>query len=71
VHYLYVTGNPRSCHFNDARKFYFALGFTECPGQWITLVVTLQDIRAAWLTGWRFILRHTGSRVCELSKKWC
>lgn len=32
---------------DDAKKFYLALGFTECPGQPMTLVVTLQDIRAA------------------------
>jgi GNAT superfamily N-acetyltransferase len=31
----------------EARKFYLALGFTECPGEAMTLVVTLQDIRAA------------------------
>ncbi|MBV9266077.1 MAG: GNAT family N-acetyltransferase [Acidobacteriaceae bacterium] len=31
---------------DEARKFYLALGFTECPGQPMTLVVTLQDIRA-------------------------
>jgi GNAT superfamily N-acetyltransferase len=30
-----------------ARKFYLALGFTECPHEPMTLVVTLQDIRAA------------------------
>lgn len=29
-----------------ARKFYLALGFTECPGEAMTLVATLQDIRA-------------------------
>jgi predicted N-acetyltransferase YhbS len=32
---------------DDARKFYLALGFTECRSQSMTLVVTLQDIRAA------------------------
>lgn len=32
---------------NDARNFYVALGFTECPGLPMTLVVTLQDLRAA------------------------
>jgi predicted N-acetyltransferase YhbS len=32
---------------DDARKFYLALGFSECPGESMTLVVTLQDIRAA------------------------
>ena len=32
---------------DDARKFYLALGFSECPGESLTLVVTLQDIRAA------------------------
>lgn len=32
---------------DNARKFYLALGFTECPGELMTLVVTLQDIRAA------------------------
>ena len=31
----------------DARKFYLALGFTECPGAPMMLVVTLGDIRAA------------------------
>jgi hypothetical protein len=31
---------------DDARKFCLALGFSECPGEPITLVVTLQDIRA-------------------------
>lgn len=30
---------------DDARKFYVALGFSECPGEPMTLVVTLQDIR--------------------------
>ena len=32
---------------DDARKFYLALGFTECPHQPMILVVTLQDIRVA------------------------
>ncbi len=32
---------------DEARKFHLALGFTECPGEQMTLVVTLQDIRAA------------------------
>jgi GNAT superfamily N-acetyltransferase len=32
---------------DHARKFYLSLGFTECPGERMTLVVTLQDIRAA------------------------
>ncbi len=31
---------------DEARKFYLALGFTECPGEPMTLVVTLQDIRS-------------------------
>ncbi|HZL25302.1 MAG TPA: GNAT family N-acetyltransferase [Acidobacteriaceae bacterium] len=31
----------------SARKFYLALGFTECPHEPLILVVTLQDIRAA------------------------
>ena len=31
----------------DARNFYLALGFTECAEAPMTLVVTLQDIRAA------------------------
>jgi GNAT superfamily N-acetyltransferase len=30
-----------------ARKFYLALGFTECPHEPLILVATLQDIRAA------------------------
>jgi GNAT superfamily N-acetyltransferase len=30
-----------------ARKFYLALGFEECPGQPLMLVVTLADLRAA------------------------
>lgn len=30
-----------------AREFYLALGFTECPGEAMTLVVTLQNVRAA------------------------
>jgi GNAT superfamily N-acetyltransferase len=32
---------------DDARKFYLALGFTECPHEPMTLVVTLNDLRAA------------------------
>jgi len=32
---------------DDARKFYLAIGFTECPHEPMTLVVTLQDLRAA------------------------
>ena len=32
---------------NEARKFYLALGLSECPGEPMTLVVTLQDIRAS------------------------
>lgn len=32
---------------DNARKFYLALGFTECPGQPMMLVIALQDIRAA------------------------
>jgi len=35
---------------DKARKFYLALGFTECPGEAMTLVVTLQDVRAALWT---------------------
>jgi GNAT superfamily N-acetyltransferase len=31
----------------QARKFYLALGFDECPGQPMMLVVTLADLRAA------------------------
>ncbi len=31
----------------DAYKFYLALGFTQCPGEPMLLVVTLGDIRAA------------------------
>lgn len=30
----------------EARKFYIALGFDPCPEEVMTLVVTLQDIRA-------------------------
>ena len=30
----------------EAREFYLALGFTECPAAPMTLVVTLQDIRS-------------------------
>jgi GNAT superfamily N-acetyltransferase len=32
---------------DEARKFYIALGFDPCPAEAMTLVVTLQDIRAA------------------------
>jgi GNAT superfamily N-acetyltransferase len=32
---------------DEARKFYLALGFTQCRGEAMTLVVTLEDIRAA------------------------
>ena len=32
---------------DEARKFYLAIGFSECPHEPLTLVVTLQDIRAA------------------------
>jgi GNAT superfamily N-acetyltransferase len=32
---------------DDARKFYVALGFDPCPGEAMTLVVTLSDVRAA------------------------
>lgn len=31
----------------DARRFYIALGFDPCPAESMTLVVALQDIRAA------------------------
>jgi predicted N-acetyltransferase YhbS len=31
---------------DEARKFYVAIGFSECPHEPITLVITLQDIRA-------------------------
>lgn len=31
----------------QARKFYLALGFDECPGQPMMLVATLADLRAA------------------------
>jgi GNAT superfamily N-acetyltransferase len=31
----------------EARKFYLSLGFDECPGQPMMLVVTLADLRAA------------------------
>ncbi len=34
----------------DARKFYIALGFGPCPAEAATLIVTLQDIRAALFT---------------------
>jgi len=30
----------------EARKFYIALGFDPCPAEAMTLVVTLQDVRA-------------------------
>jgi len=32
---------------HEARKFYLAVGFTEYSGEAMTLVVTLQDVRAA------------------------
>jgi hypothetical protein len=32
---------------DEARKFYVAISFSECPHKPMTLVVTLQDIRAA------------------------
>jgi len=32
---------------DDARKFYMALGFVECSGEPLVLVVTLQDLQAA------------------------
>jgi GNAT superfamily N-acetyltransferase len=32
---------------DEARKFWKAIGFSECPHEPMTLVVTLQDIRAA------------------------
>jgi GNAT superfamily N-acetyltransferase len=31
---------------DEARKFYIALGFDPCPAEAMTLVVTLQDVRA-------------------------
>jgi GNAT superfamily N-acetyltransferase len=31
----------------DVRKFYLALGFSECPNQPLLLVVTLRDLRSA------------------------
>jgi len=31
----------------EARRFYLALGFDECPGQPMVLVVTVKDIRVA------------------------
>jgi predicted N-acetyltransferase YhbS len=31
----------------EAREFYIALGFDPCPGEAMTLVATLRDIRAA------------------------
>lgn len=33
---------------DEARKFWKALGFSECPHEPMTLVVTLQDVRAAF-----------------------
>jgi len=36
---------------DDARRFYLALGFEECPGQPWMLVVTLADLRAALADG--------------------
>ncbi len=35
---------------DEARKFWNAIGFSECPHEPLTLVVTLQDIRAALRT---------------------
>lgn len=32
---------------DDARKFYLALGFTDCPGEPMMLAVTLADVNAA------------------------
>jgi GNAT superfamily N-acetyltransferase len=32
---------------DEARRFYVALGFDPCPGEGMTLVVTLGDIRAS------------------------
>ncbi len=32
---------------DDARKFYLALGFSECPNEPMMLVVTLADLQAA------------------------
>ena len=32
---------------DNARRFYLALGFVECPNEPLVLVVTLQDLRAA------------------------
>jgi predicted N-acetyltransferase YhbS len=32
---------------DDARKFYIALGFTECPGEPMMLAVTLADVRVS------------------------
>lgn len=32
---------------DEARRFYVALGFDPCPAEAMTLVVTLQDLRAA------------------------
>jgi predicted N-acetyltransferase YhbS len=36
---------------DDARKFYLALGFTECQNEPLVLVVTLQDMKAALASG--------------------
>jgi predicted N-acetyltransferase YhbS len=36
---------------DDARRFYLALGFTECPNDPLVLVVTLQDMKAALASG--------------------
>jgi predicted N-acetyltransferase YhbS len=35
----------------EARSFYINLGFDPCPGEAMTLVVTLQDLRAALRSG--------------------
>lgn len=36
---------------DDARRFYLALGFSECPHEPLVLVVTLQDMKAALASG--------------------
>jgi GNAT superfamily N-acetyltransferase len=36
---------------DDARRFYLALGFSECPNEPLVLVVTLQDMKAALTPG--------------------
>jgi GNAT superfamily N-acetyltransferase len=42
-----VRGIPVHAISEQARNFYLALGFDECPGQPMMLVVTLADLRAA------------------------